>query len=330
MLNVFLKKNNLNFKKNLITILNFAIILFLIIEIYFLLLNFNFKIIFLLVLMTLFIVNIFSYFFSIYNYSKYTVMIKYYWTRVFMLIWVLEFYVFLVFTFLYIISPHELQIFWDPIRCLQIRSPNINNVNVYLLTILTIYSINLLIFYKQYNNKIPYNISLIFIITIYLYIFIKEYKSFLFYLHTSNYQFFYPIYETKNLTKNEFFDFNMWNKTHTSDFILKLKLDDPQHHIPSIFILNIILGIKFLHVFFIIFFNILIIYLGCFKKKYFNTQFNGMLLQNTVILLIFWFLNYLIFFKMYYKFSVYGPYFLIGLHSWSKTIFWLFQELYIF
>lgn len=306
-----------------------ASVLFLL-EILFFIQNVSIKSIVLISILTILLVNIFSYFLSIYNYSKFTVMIKYYWIRVFTLIWVLEFYLFLIFTFLFIISPNELQIFWDPIRCIQIRTANIENVNVYAISLLIIFLINSSVFFKLYNLKNTYNLLLLLAVNLLLVIFIKEYKSFLYYLHISNFQKYKPLEMKKLLQKNEFYDLEVLKDLTISNFTNKIKEDNPRHHIPSIFILNIILGVKFFHVYFIIFFSLLIIYLSLTNSKFMSILNNGVISQNTTILLIFWFLNYLIYFKMYYKGMVYGPYKNIGAYELIKTLYWIKHELYLF
>lgn len=258
------------------------------------------------VIFLLYIINLFAYFFSIYQNSKYTSVIKFFWIRVFNIIWFLEFYLFIIFIFLYIISPAELKFFFDTTHNTKPELPNIKSVNIYLLTLTAVFILNYISYYTVYNNNIFINLLLFILVIILLYIFLNELKMYYYYIHTSNFKNLRIKKSIFNIKNNEFYELkqkfiniDIYNKKFNNEFI---------YQPPKIFILNIILGVKFIHVFLIIFINYIYIYILISTKKSILLEVIGVWQQNLIIILIFWALNYLIFFKFLYKYEVYGFY----------------------
>ena len=243
---------------------------------------------FILIVIALLIINLFAYFFTIYQHSKYTTFLRFYWLRVFFLIWFLEFYLFAIFLFLYIIAPNELTLFWDFFNYLKFNFPNFSIRNNFLFVYFLVMTFFFFPFLNYYNMTLRFFFYIIFIL-INLNFFFIEFKSYMVYLSISNYKKM-SIIETET----------------ESNVSFKTLFYDRRIQIPSIYILNIILGVKFIHLYFIIIISFIFIMNSI--KKCLSLTLIGVLHQNTVILAIFWILNYLIYFKKLYKWQMYGFY----------------------
>lgn len=293
------------------------------------LVSLNFKTLTLVVPLLILFIHLFSYFITIYSYSKFTTAIKYYWIRVFNLAWILEFYIFIVFIFMYIIAPNELQIFWDPIKSLRIKFPNILNINPYIITLTLIYTLNIYSIYKQYNMVSALNVMKFLLVVGLIYIFVKEFKSFIYYTHISVLKKNNIIQEFQHLNQNDYILLNSLESLKTSVLNTNMSTSDLRHHTPTIFILNMILSVKFVHVFLIIFITLVLLFLYSNNQQTISISVIGLVQQNLIILLVFWSLNYIIFFKHVYKTIVYGMYKTIGVSDFFNTIYYIFNELYL-
>lgn len=289
----------------------------------------NFKTLILGLSLLVLFVHIFAYFITIYTYSKLTSAVKYYWIRVFALIWLLEFYIFAVFIFLYLVAPNELQFFWDPLKSAKIQLPGISNVNSYILVLTLVYLLNSYTIYTNNNSTQLHNIILSLISFILVYIFLKEFKAFIYYTHVSNFKKFKITNTVGVNTTNDFLLISNLNNLKSNIIFTKLPELDMRHHIPSIFILNMILSVKFVHVYLIILTTFLFIYYYSTFSKKISMGIISVIQQNLIILLLFWALNYIIFFKVYYKNVMYGMYKTIGVFDLIKTIHWTLHEIYI-
>lgn len=285
----------------------------------------NFQLILLLILLVL-LNNIFMYFFTIYSFSKYTSAIKFFWYRVFIILWGLEFYLFFIFIFLYIICPRELKLFFDTTKQLHSKLPNIQNVNVYANLLLLLILLQFISNTSVVSNRIIINICVMFFILILIRIFLQELKMFYLYVNISHYQKYTIGYKQINIFKND--NLLVYNNIILTHLPTKLNYDDFWHKTPNIFILNIILLVKFLHLFLIILINFILI-----SKIILNTTNNltivGVLKQNLIIILIFWALNYVIYFKHFFKYSLYGFYEKINFYSIYNNKYWFLYELYL-
>lgn len=260
----------------------------------------------LVVILLLYVLNIITYFFSIYQNSKYTSSIKFFWIRVFNIIWYLEFYLFIVCIFIYIISPSELKIYIDVVHQIKPQTPNINSNLNYILIIISVILLNILGVSNQYLNIFKKNIVLLIITLISTYIFLCEFKMYYYYAATSLYSDL-KLFINKNngyydgliSLNNDIVEINIFNK----------KINSEKKYLqPYIFLLNLILCIKFIHVFLIVLINFIFTLISISKNNKLLLETIGMWQQNLIILLIFWALNYVIFFKYIYKFIAYGFY----------------------
>lgn len=260
----------------------------------------------LVVILLLYVLNIITYFFSIYQSSKYTSSIKFFWIRVFNIIWYLEFYLFIICIFIYIISPSELKIYIDVVHQIKPQTPNINSNLNYILIIISVVLLNTLSVSNQYLNIFKKNIVLFIITLTSTYIFLCEFKMYYYYAATSLYSDL-KLFINKNngyydgliSLNNDVVEINIFNK----------KINSEKKYLqPYIFLLNLILCIKFIHVFLIVLINFIFILISISRNNKLLLETIGMWQQNLIILLIFWALNYLIFFKYLYKFITYGFY----------------------
>lgn len=282
---------------------------------------------FVLVLILLLLLNnIFMYFFTIYSFSKYTTAMKFFWYRVFILLWGLEFYLFFVFIFLYIICPRELKLFFDTTKQIHNKLPNIQNTDVYsqILFLLVILQIcgNASVIY----NKQVINMCCLVLILVTIRFFISEIKMFYLYISVAHYQKYTINTKQINIFKND--EILTYNNVIITHLITKLNYDDFWHKTPNVFILNIILIVKFLHIFLIVLINFILISKVIFSTT--NTlSLLGVFKQNLIIILIFWALNYVIYFKFFYKYSFYGFYKKINFYSLYNNKHWFLYEFYL-
>lgn len=260
-----------------------------------------------LVLLVLYVLNLIAYFFSIYQNSKYTSVIKFFWIRVYNLIWFLEFYLFIICIFLYIVSPAELKMYIDVSHQTKPELPNISNIKPYIIILSSVFLINYISYNSVYSNIFIKNILLLILTLVLVYLFINEIKAYYYYLQISNYkesklwkQKHIDMYNTTFKIKNEVILYDLYNKKFSQD----------KRYLPPVtFILDLILCVKFLHIYLIVLFNlifILLISLNTWKKL--SLELIGLWQQNLIIVLIFWALNYIIFFKFIYKYKMYGVY----------------------
>ncbi len=267
----------------------------------------------LVVILLLYLLNVITYFFSIYQNSKYTSSIKFFWIRVFNIIWYLEFYLFVICIFIYIISPSELKIYIDIVHQIKPQTPNINSNLNYILIIMSILLLNILSISNQYLNIFKKNIILLVIVLLSTYIFLCEFKMYYYYAATSLYSDL-KLFINKNngnydgliVLNNDLIEINVFNK----------KINSEKKYLqPHIFLLNLILCIKFIHVFLIVFINFIFTLISINKSNKLLLETIGMWQQNLIILLIFWALNYVIFFKFVFKSIVYGFYTNININN---------------
>lgn len=293
-------------------------------------------------LLSLQLIHIFFYFQTIYQYSKYTSTTKFFWIRVFSIFWGLEFYLFIIVIFLFIIAPAELPIFWE-LRQIKLdkRIPSISTTNNYLITLITIFNVNVIGYCIVYKNKIYSLLSALLSIFILLCIFLKELESYYYF----NLMFYYkktsPIKELKlnslitlsnekipNISLNDV----ITNK-NTSNFLITELFsyqftDDIDHHKARFFILNVMLSIKFIHVYIIVILNLIFMVHLINIRKQTSLETLGVWQQNLIVLLIFWLLNYIIYFKVFYKTKMYGFYTNISTYDLLQNWSFIFEEFY--
>lgn len=285
----------------------------------------NSQLIFLIIFLTL-LNNIFIYFFTIYSFSKYTTAIKFFWYRVFVILWGLEFYLFFVFIFLYIICPRELKLFFDTTKQINNKLPNIQSTNAYSNLLLLISALYVISNTTVINNRYVTNLFVLIFILMITKIFLQELKMFYLYVNISHYQKYTIGYKQVNVFKNV--DLLIYNNIVITHLPTKLDYDDFWHKTPNIFILNIILLIKFLHFFLIVLINFILISKLILTNNN-NLAIIGVIKQNLIILLIFWSLNYIIYFKHFYKYSLYGFYEKINFYSIYNNKCWFLYEFYL-
>ena len=121
--------------------------------------------------------NIWYYFVNIYKYSVYTTSNQRFWKRTFMLFWVIEGFLFLIFIYLWLITPQETAFFMDP----YIQ----NNFFFYIKREFIVYIIPLLLsikswfflfFFKRKNSISIYIASTVIIISSIYLLFIEFFK----------------------------------------------------------------------------------------------------------------------------------------------------------
>lgn len=166
----------------------------------------------LVIILLIHVIHLIFYFASIYQFSKYTSVVKFFWTRVITVFWILELYVFLIVMFLFFISPAELLFFWNPRQFnLDKRLPNISLYNPFLLTGLTVVNINLIIYFQTYKNWFITRVILINFTVLTVYVFLKELENFYYYVLVTYHQKSISLINNK---KRYFsfikFNFNKW------------------------------------------------------------------------------------------------------------------------
>lgn len=267
--------------------------------------------------------HIFFYFTTIYQNSKYTSVIKFFWIRVFTIFWGMEFYLFGIFMFLFIIAPAELYVFWDEMQLrYDRRTPNISITSNYIITAATIFNINVIGYSMVYKNKIVTNLMVLPFIFFLLHILLKEFDTF----YNSNLQYYYrkekahlevlksdvivlENHETIGIDPNLVIKDKKTTKPIIVETFLKwFDMDEVDHHKPRFFILNVILTIKFLHVYVIVILNLFFLYILLNSNHENNIQVLGVWQQNLNVMLIFWAANYVIYYKITYKKFIYGIY----------------------
>lgn len=255
------------------------------------------------------------YFITIYHASKFTTQIKYYWIRVYHVIWLMEIYLFFLLIFLYIIHPEELKWGFNECYWLVIRKPNYTFYNMFKLIFLLLI-INLSLTIATINGNLTLiKWALLFNTLSMIYIFHKEFLILL------NSQLFSQIIDLKTRTVE--LSFSNRDTVNFIDFNKKLHTDEIRRHNPGKFILNVILITKYLHVFFIVLINLIMI------ANIINNNFKsslvslGLIQQNIIIILLFYYSNYIIFFKFLYKLMIYGPY-------KSSTLYYVLSKWYYF
>lgn len=294
-------------------------------------------------LITAQLIHIFFYFSTIYQYSKYTSVVKFFWLRVFAIFWGLEFYLFGIVMFLFFIAPAELPFFWE-LRQIKLdkRWPTITSSHTYILTLITVFNINILGYYTVYKNKLTGYSLLLLLVFCMLYILLKELEVYYYYSLSMTYKKNIPtasveqssvvVLSNKDIPGIKPEDIVSGQKTSnylTADLFAKQFTDEVDHYKARFFILNIILSVKFWHVYITILINLVYVYIIIYRTKQNTLEVLGLWQQNLTILLVFWALNYVIYFKMYYKKSVYGFYSNITTYDILTDYSSLWEEFYL-
>lgn len=307
-------------------------------------LNINSLLTFIIILLLTQVIHLFFYFSTIYQYSKYTSVVKFFWLRVFTIFWGLELYLFSIVTFLYFIAPAELTFFWE-LRQVKLdrRWPNITTSYTYIVTLLTIFNINNLGYYTVYKNKFL-GYGLIFIVTMaLLFILLKELEVYYYYALVSHYKknslTVKPVLSSAvslsnelipNISKEDLLEAKETSKYVSIEVFSKQFNDEIDHHKARLFLLNVILSIKFWHVYIVVVINLIYLYLVISRPKQNALEILGLWQQNLIILLVFWALNYTIYFKLYYKKFAYGFYSNITFYDLLTDYSMFVEELHLF
>lgn len=307
-------------------------------------LNINSLLTFLVLLFLIQVVHIFFYFSTIYQYSKYTSVVKFFWLRVFTIFWGLEFYLFGIVTFLYFIAPAELTFFWELSQVkLDRRWPNITTSYTYLVTLLTIFNINNLGYYTLYRNKFLGYGLIVIVTTTLLFILLKELEVYYYYALVSHYKknslMVKPVLNSvvslsneliPNIREEDVLKARETSKYMSIEAFSKQFNDEVDHHKSRLFLLNVILSIKFWHVYVVVVINFIYLYLVISRPKQNALEVLGLWQQNLIILLLFWALNYTIYFKLYYKKIAYGFYSNITFYDLLTDYSMFLEELHLF
>lgn len=272
--------------------------------------NFTFLVFFLYLFL-----NIFFYFSVQYQFSKYTSFIKFFWQRIFILFWLLEFYLFFLFLYLYFFCPEETRYFLDYIK--QTEFNYSNNVDFYIVSasiLILVFSTNKVIFYFKKTNQSTLYLSNVLCVLVASFLFFKECTVFKDVINQINSVFF----------KNNVFIKNSFIGAQQSFFLQSSGSLLIEKSVGSMFLL--ISVIKFFHVFLIFLFLILTI------SKFFNKNSSKEVLSvnllNVCYLYLFYILNFFIFLKQPIQFFLTKKYIFIFQESLHSTVVVFVNEIF--
>lgn len=260
------------------------------------------------------------YFLTIYQTSKFTTQIKYYWIRVYHVIWLMEIYLFGLLIFLYIIHPEELKHGLRQSDFFRLGKPEYSFFKTFHLIYLLLIANLIFTIALVTNNSLLIKLAKLVNVNILIYLFSKEVMILI------NSQLFSQIIDLKKKTIGVPF----WNTNHRhlTDIFQKLHTTGIRRHNAGKFILNVILIAKYLHVYLIVLFNLIIIANTLNNNSRTSLLNVAFLQQNIIIILLFYYSNYIMFFKFLYKTIVYGNYksasFFYIINKWYYIFFEIF------
>jgi hypothetical protein len=242
-----------------------------------------------------FVISTFLFLNKNYNFGKYTSSINRFWKRSYIIFWLLEFFVFFLFLALLLFHYSESTYSLD-LKNLLDKKILLNNFNFYVffITSYIIYNLYLILFFIKVKNSTYINLVL-YILNIFIFIFLLyEFTKF---YYTVNYYFNF-FKKTNTVVKKKYFNFiykngSVFTKTRTIKQYT-----------------NLIILLKFWHVFFIIINYFFLINSVVFKKKITYNNIS-VLLTNFIILYIFNMVTFFYNFKLIFFFL-------------SKSFFWFF------
>ena len=261
---------------------------------------------------------LFNYFRTVYKFSKWTTQIKFFWLRVFTIFWGLEFYLLFIFMFLFIISPDDFKYFFFITKVIFESVPNNITIFSYITILLLLLIVSSMVYSYVYKAKLNNYFNLVFFLTLILLILTLEVEPYLNYIIISGYK--VNIQETLkvkllNLTPNSTEYKIISNYCHLNS----LNTDSVLKQRPATIILNIILIIKFYHVYIILLLTLVLILPNIWMKSTQSIELYAFFTQNLIILLIFYSFNYIIYYKFLYKYVLYGFYSNISVSSITAT-----------
>lgn len=271
------------------------------------LVNIDLKFIIIFTVWWLLLLSAISYFKTIYTFSKWTSQIKFFWLRLFSIFWGLEIYLLGIFLFLFIISPDDLKYFFFVTKTIFLITPNLLTIDSYIAIFLLLITVNLVAYTTVYRAQILNEVLYLFIFFGLLKLLSAEVLMYINYTSFINYQ-------TKTQTifkeKIKLLDQNTPEFKIVTVFCEtnNLKIDEILKHRPMNVILNLILIVKFFHLYLIIGFITILLLINIFTKTKVSLEVCATITQNLIILLLFYILNYLIFYKFLYKYIMYGFY----------------------
>ena len=257
------------------------------------------------------LINLWYYFINIYKFSSYTSSVQRFWKRTFSLFWVIEGFLFLIFLYLWLISPQETSVFLDPYNqnnfYFSIKKEFFNYLVPLISLILSWY---LLLFFKKKSN-ISYLLLIILLLTSYL--FTVEFLKFIQVLNfLSGSKTVYLGGSTANGSITELLPLYVDSYIELSDRLPNLKCNTVPSDIyvsstnlksvlvkrTETFYLNIVIFLKFWHLVLITLLALLTIQKSLLDMTL-SMDLVSSNMQNYIYVLFFFFLNFLFLFKKY-------------------------------
>ena len=238
------------------------------------------------------VLNLFFYFSNIYRFGTYTSSIQRFWKRTFMLFWIIEGFLFLIFIYLYLIAPQEVRFFVDSVKqgdaYIFCEKSLFRNTIFYLVLCYTFY---LVLYWKKYNINI--NVCLIFQFFIYLVLYFDE--------------LWYFICTLINYSQKKNTNIFLWNNQYSFNNLATLNTVDLLDNFiinkrTENYFIGLICFLKYWHVVLILIGYVFLLY-NKFTKKQISFCLISSNFQNTLYLYVFSLTQFIMYIKYLYIYN---------------------------